>query len=153
MAYRGNTLGIFDGFTNALYSSHKLMGIIIFFVVLSRLLYRLTRGAPHPEPTIEPWQKVASSLNHWGMYVLLLAIPIAGYIGISQYPALDIFGFPLPGLVAENQDASARTFWVHFWLAMLLVLMVAVHVSAALFHYFIRRDNVLTRMLPSLRRD
>jgi cytochrome b561 len=152
MAYRGNIQGIFDDLTNTLYSSHKLLGIIIFFLVLARLLYRLVHGAPSHEPTITWWQRIASQLNHWGMYLLLLAIPIAGYIGISQYPALNIFGISLPGIVAENQDAAARTFRVHFLLAMLLVLMVAVHVMAALFHYFIRKDNVLARMLPSLRR-
>lgn len=152
MAYRGNDLNIWDNVTDNLYSTHKLIGIIIFFVVLARLLNRLMRGAPPDEPTIEPWQKVASSVNHWSMYGLLLLIPIVGYIGISQYPALSIFGFPLPGLVAENNDAASTTFSVHYWLAMLLLLMVAIHFLAAMFHYFIRKDSVLIRMLPSLRR-
>jgi cytochrome b561 len=153
MAYRGNTLGIFDGLTNTLYSSHKLIGITIFLVVLGRLIYRLSQGAPPPEPTITWWQRGASFVNHWGMYALLLIIPIYGYIGISQYPALDIFGIPLPGVVPPNQDYAAVTFNIHFWLAMTLVLLVAIHVAAALFHYLIRGDNVLARMLPSLRRD
>lgn len=152
MAYRGNTLGIFDDLTNTLYSSHKLIGIIIFLVVLARLIYRLTHGAPADEPTITWWQKGASHLNHWSLYLLLVLTPIFGYIGISQYPALDVFGFPLPPIVPANQDSAGVTFYVHFWLAMLLLLMVAVHVSAALFHYLIRKDNVLARMLPSLLR-
>jgi len=153
MAYRGNVLGIFDGTTNALYSAHKLSGIIIFLLVLARLIYRLTHGAPADEPTITWWQKAASHLNHWSMYVLLLAIPIAGYTGISLYPALDIFGlFSLPGLVSPNQPAAGTAFLVHFWLAVLLLAMIAVHFAAAMFHYLIRKDNVLTRMLPSLRR-
>jgi cytochrome b561 len=152
MAYRGNVLGIFDDLTNNLYSSHKLIGIVIFLVVLARLLYRLIHGAPADEPTIEWWQKIASHLNHWSLYVLLLLVPILGYIGISQYPALSAFGISLPGLVPANQDAAGVTFWLHFWGAMLLVAMVAVHFSAAMFHYLIRKDNVLTRMLPNLRR-
>ena len=153
MAYRGNTLGIFDGLTNNLYSSHKLIGITIFVVVLARLLYRLTHGAPADEPTLEWWQKVGSHLNHWSLYILLLLVPIGGYIGISQYPALDIFGIALPGIVTANQEAASTTFMLHFWGAMLLVAMIAVHFAAAMFHYLIRKDNVLTRMLPSLRRD
>ncbi len=153
MSYRGNTLGIFDDVTNNLYSSHKLVGIIIFIVVVLRLLNRLTRGAPPPEPTITWWQRGASAINHWGLYALLLALPIVGYIGVSQYPALDIFGMTLPGIVAADQDASARTFLLHFWGAMLLVALIAMHFGAAMFHYLIRKDNVLTRMLPSARRD
>lgn len=152
MAYRGNTLGIFDDLTNNLYSSHKLIGIIIFVVVAARLAYRLMHGAPADEPTLELWHKAASHFNHWGLYLLLLVTPIAGYIGISQYPALNIFGIPLPGIAAVNQDAASRTFLIHFWLALVLVAFVAIHVAAALYHYLIRRDNVLTRMLPSLRR-
>lgn len=152
MAYRGNVQGIFDDLTNTLYSSHKLIGIIIFLVVLARLIYRLTHGAPADEPTLEAWHKGASHFNHWGLYLLLLATPIAGYIGISQYPALNIFGIPLPGIVAADQDAAARTFLVHFWLAFVLVAFVAMHIGAALYHYVIRKDNVVTRMLPSLRR-
>lgn len=153
MAYRGNTLGIFDDLTNNLYSSHKLIGISIFLLVAARLLYRLTHGAPADEPTLEWWQKIGSHLNHWSLYVLLLLVPIGGYIGVSQYPALDIFGISLPGIVAANQEAASTTFMLHFWGAMLLVAMVAAHFSAAMFHYLIRKDNVLTRMLPSARRD
>ncbi|HVY41926.1 MAG TPA: cytochrome b [Hyphomicrobiaceae bacterium] len=153
MAYRGNVLDLWNDTTNNLYSTHKLIGIIIFFMVLARLLYRLTHGAPADEPTITWWQRIASHLNHWSLYVLLLVIPIVGYVGISQYPALSIFGMSLPGVVAENSDAASTTFLVHFWLAMLLVLMAAVHFLAAMFHYFVRQDGVLSRMLPSLRRD
>ncbi len=152
MAYRGNVQGIFDDLTNNLYSSHKLIGMIIFLVVLARLAYRLTHGAPADEPTLEAWHKGASHFNHWGLYLLLLATPIAGYIGISQYPALNIFGIPLPGIVAENQEAASRTFLIHFYLALVLVAFVAIHVAAALYHYVIRKDNVVTRLLPSLRR-
>jgi len=152
MAYRGNVLGIFDDVTNNLYSTHKLIGIIIFLLVVSRLTYRLTRGAPKDEPTLEWWHKAASHFNHWGLYLLLLVTPIVGYIGISQYPALDIFGIPLPGIAAENQDAANRTLMIHAYLAFALALFAGVHILAAIYHYAIRKDNVLTRMLPSIGR-
>ena len=92
MTHRGNTLNIWDALTGALYSGHKLGGIIILLVVVLRLLYRVTQGVPPDEPTIEPWQRVVSHLNHWALYVLLIATPLAGYVGISMFPALDIFG-------------------------------------------------------------
>jgi cytochrome b561 len=149
MSYRGNVLNVWDRLTGALYNSHKLIGVVILLVVVCRLGYRFAHGAPADEPTLEPWQKIASGLNHWGMYVLLICVPIAGYIGVSLFPALDIFGlFSLPAVVAPDQDASARVLSIHKLLAGILVLLIAVHVAAALFHYFIRRDNVLGRMLP-----
>ena len=81
MAYRGNVQGIFDDLTNNLYSSHKLIGIIILLVVLARLAYRLTHGAPADEPTLEAWHKGASHFNHWGLYLLYLRPPWPGLRG------------------------------------------------------------------------
>src|SRR5262245_12620005 len=92
MTYRGNTLNVWDKLTGALYNGYKVIGVTILLVVLWRLAYRFTRGAPPDEPTLEPWQRLASHLNHWGMYVLLVCVPLAGYVGISLFPALDIFG-------------------------------------------------------------
>lgn len=153
MVHRGSTLNLWDNLTGALYSSHKLVGVAILLLVLWRLLYRLSRGAPADEPTLEPWQRVVSHLNHWGLYLLLIVTPIAGYIGISLFPALDIFGlFSLPGIVAPDKEAAKTVFAVHGLLALLLLALIALHVGAALFHYFIRKDNVLGRMLPGLLR-
>lgn len=153
MVYRGKTLNLWDTLTGALYNGHKLAGIAILLLVLWRLAYRFTRGAPPDEPTLEPWQKLASHANHWGLYLLLVAVPVAGYVGISLFPALDIFGlFKLPGLVAPNKAAAGTAFAVHLALAIGLVLLIAMHVAAALFHYFVRKDNVLGRMIPRLRR-
>jgi hypothetical protein len=82
--------------------------VTILIVVFWRLVYRLTRGAPPDEPTLEPWQKVASHANHWGLYLLLVAAPVAGYVGISLFPALDIFGLvKLPGIVAPDKAAAS----------------------------------------------
>ena len=148
MTYRGNTLNIKDGLTNTLYNSHKVVGIIILVLVVARLIYRLTHGAPPDEPSLEPWQKGASHATHWMLYLLLLVVPIGGYIGISLFPALDIFGvISLPGLVSPDQDAASAVFYWHWLGAVVIVILVGVHVGAALFHYVIRKDGVLRRML------
>ena len=73
MVYRGKGLNVWDATTNWLYSSHKLLGLIILLVVVARLSYRLTRGAPADEPTLEPWQKGVSHATHWLLYLLLIA--------------------------------------------------------------------------------
>lgn len=152
MAYRGNVLNVWDGLTNGLYSSHKLLGVILLGVVAIRLAYRILHGAPDDEPTLTTWQRELSALNHWWMYGLLVAVPLLGWFGVSLYPALDIFGlFSLPALTAPDQATSAVVLRIHAIAALALVGLIAVHVAAALFHGFIRRDNVLWRMLP--RRD
>ena len=154
MEHRGNDLNIWDDLTNTLYSWHKLIGMVILVLVLARLAYRLTNGAPADEPTLEPWQKIVSHLTHWGIYGLLLLVPILGWVGISYYPALDVFGFKLPALVSPNEAMSKKVLIAHALGAFALVGLIGMHVGAALFHYIVRKDGVLNRMLPSLpRRD
>jgi cytochrome b561 len=135
--------------TNTLYNVHKLVGLVIFFLVLARLAYRLTQGAPADEPSLEAWQKGAAHATHWSLYLLLLLVPIGGYLGISLYPALDVFGIPLPSIAAADQAAAARVFFLHWIGAVLILLLVGAHVSAALYHYFLRKDGVLQRMWPA----
>ncbi|MCH9806152.1 MAG: cytochrome b [Alphaproteobacteria bacterium] len=149
MVYRGGTLNIWDATTNNLYSGHKLLGLIILAVMILRLAYRLIAGAPAHEPTLEPWQRVVSELTHWAIYALLIIVPILGYIGVSQFPALNIFGaFNLPGIVAPDKAMSETTFWWHATAAFALLGLIAMHIGAAMFHNIIRKDNVLGRMLP-----
>ncbi len=151
MNYRGNVQGIFDGLTNTLYNTHKLLGFTLLLIIIARLGYRLIRGAPADEPTLEPWQKVVSALNHWGMYLLLLVVPLLGWFGVQLYPALEIFGlFSLPAVVAPDQATAERVFAIHKVLALVLVAFIALHIAAALYHYLIRRDGVLNRMIPQL---
>ena len=153
MVYRGNVQNLWDGLTGALYNGHKAVGLTILAVVIARLVYRAARGAPADDPTIAPWQRVVSHVVHWLLYGLLIAVPVAGYVGISLFPALDLFGVvKLPGLVAPDKDAASTAFAVHALLALALVLLIGMHVAAALFHHFIRRDNVLARMAPRLLR-
>lgn len=153
MAYRGNVLNVWDATTNALYSSHKLVGMLLLALIIARLTYRIVHGAPKPEPTLETWHKLASGFNHWGLYALLLVVPVLGWFGASYYPALDIFGlFKLPGLVVPDEKTATVVFRYHGYAALALVAFAAVHVGAALYHYVIRGDNVLARMIPGLMR-
>jgi cytochrome b561 len=151
MTYRGETTN-FDALTNTLYSNHKLGGFILLWIVVARLAYRFTRGAPPDEPTLEPWQKAVSHLTHWSMYGLLLIVPLLGWYATSLYGALGTpLGFSLPAIAAKNAAASETVYMFHKFGAILLVLLVLAHIGAALFHHVIRKDNVLRRMLPGLK--
>lgn len=149
MTHRGNTLNVWDDLTNGLYSAHKLLGFTLFWIILARLVYRLRNDAPPDEPTLEPWQRVASHVTHWTLYALLLLVPLMGWIGISLYPARDIFGlFQLPALWTPNQPASETAFFAHMVLGRIMLVLIFAHVGAAVFHHFIRKDGVMRRMWP-----
>jgi cytochrome b561 len=150
MFYRGNIQNAWDGLTNTLYSSHKTLGLVILALVVARLLYRLIHGAPADEPTIEWWQKAASHATHWSLYLLLILVPLVGWLGISLYGARDVFGIAtIPPLAPENGEAAGAVLMLHRYLAYLTVVLIAMHVGAAVvLHYLIRGDGVLARMLP-----
>lgn len=149
MTHRGKELDIWDGLTDNLYSGHKLVGFLLLWLILARLLYRFVNGAPQDEPTLTPVQKRLSHLVHWAIYGLLVAAPLAGWIAVSLYPALGIFGiFNLPALVSPNEALAERAFLAHKLLALGLCGLILAHIGAALMHHFILKDGVLRRMLP-----
>lgn len=149
MVVRGPTLGLWDGVTNASYGAHKLLGVVVFVLIAARLSHRLGRGVPDPEPTIALWQRRVGTMSHRAMYALLLVVPLLGWFGVQLYPALDLFGVvSLPAVVSPDKPAGERVLRLHAIAAFLLLGLVALHVAAALFHRFVRRDGVLQRMLP-----
>lgn len=152
MTYRGNTLNIWDGVTDAMYSAHKLLGFLALWLVAGRLIYRLLKGAPPDEPTLTWRQKAGSHLLHWLLYGLLLVVPLLGWVGISLYPSLKVFGlFSLPALASPNQDLAGKVLEIHGTLAIVMALLACAHIGAALYHHLIRKDGVLRRMLPGLK--
>ncbi len=152
MVYRGSVTN-FDAWTGRLYDLHKLSGFLLLWLVVARLSWRLKQGAPPDEPTLEWWQRAAAHLNHWTLYALLFAIPLLGLFGVSLYGARSVFGlFSLPALTQEDKAMAETVFLVHRYAVILLLLVAGVHIAAAMYHYFIRQDGVLRRMLPSIGR-
>lgn len=135
---------------DTLYNFHKSLGVLILVLMILRLINRLAAGAPIADPGIEPWQKAVSATVHTSLYVLLLAMPVVGYIANSAFGApTPFFGlFNLPPIVGKDEALSEQLFTLHRWVGYLVILLVLAHVGAALYHYFIRNDNVLRRMLP-----
>lgn len=159
MTYRGKHMpgvndkgepitGVWDALTGLLYSSHKLLGVVILLLVVGRVVYRVTRGAPPPDPSLPPILRVASHVVHGAIYVLLLAVPLIGYVGTSYYGALNVFGIPFPAVTAKDEKFSEQVFELHEAAAMLLAALVVAHIGAALFHKFIRKDRIVERMIP-----
>ena len=124
--------------------------MLILLLMLLRLINRVVAGAPPPEPDLEPWQRTVSSAVHGLLYVLLVTMPIVGWVANSAYGApTPFFGlFTLPKLVADNEALAKQLFTLHTWAGFLVILLAGMHIGGALFHYVVRRDGVLQRMLP-----
>ena len=94
MAYRGRHLNIWDGLTNAPLQLAQGAGPRDSRAGACAPRYRFSHGAPADEPTLEWWQKAASHATHWSLYLLLILVPVVGWLGISLYGARDVFGRP-----------------------------------------------------------
>ncbi|HUB94378.1 MAG TPA: cytochrome b [Stellaceae bacterium] len=133
---------------DVLYVVHESIGLSILALMLARLLWRLTHGAPAPSPALGPVEVRASRSVHWLLYALLIAMPLSGYVFVvaGGYPLTYFDLFQVPRLLAKHPSVSDMAEHGHLTLQWAIYLFVAMHVGAALHHRFVRRNDVLARM-------
>ena len=137
-----------------LLSRHKALGMTVFVLVLARLAWRLYSPAPPLPATLSPLLRRLARGTHALLYALLLAMPVMGWLSSSASNLTATwFGlFEFPNLVGPDPRLAAITKAIHAGMARLLLATVTLHVLAALWHHTVRRDDVLWRMLPFVRR-
>ena len=137
-----------------LYSYHKWIGVTIFLLAVLRVAWRSTHRPPPLPATMPRWETLAASTVHHLLYVLILAVPLSGWLMSSAKGVQTVwFGvLPLPDLLAKNKELGDLLKEVHEALNFLLLGLVLAHIGAALKHHFIEHDEVLARMIPFLKR-
>jgi cytochrome b561 len=137
------------------YFWHKSIGLTVFLLTCARLAWRAGHRPP-PEPPMPEWQRRAAGISHAALYVLLVVIPVSGWLYSSATGVQVVYlGLvPLPDLVPKDKALANLLRACHVTLNFTLLALVCVHAAAALKHHFVDRDSVLWRMLPlaSLRR-
>jgi cytochrome b561 len=137
-----------------LYSWHKWAGVSLLVLIVVRLAWRLTHRAPDLPTTMAPMARLTAHAAHYLLYALMLAIPVSGWL-MSSAQGFQVVWFgvlPLPDLVSKDAVLAALLKDTHVILNYTLLVAVVGHIGAALLHHFVRKDAVLTRMLPSLDR-
>ena len=130
---------------------HKAIGLIIFALVLVRIAWRIYSPTPPLAATLKPWERALAKTVHGLFYLLLLVMPVLGYVANSLGGSdVDIFGlFTVPGLAVQADKHFAHQLYeIHGTLGTILMLLVALHVLGSLKHQFIDKDGDLYRMLP-----
>jgi cytochrome b561 len=131
-----------------LFNLHRSFGVLLVPVILLRLANRLIDPPPPLPADIPLVQQFAATSVHWALYALLIVQPIAGWIGTSAFRApIIVFGlFELPPIRPPDRAFSDQVFVLHRAIGFLIALLITVHIAGALFHHFVRRDDVLLRM-------
>lgn len=136
---------------------HWVLGCLVGFLVIPRLVWKLLNVQPQDVPgsPLEHWLAHAA---HWGLYALMIVMPVTGYLGTSHYTSFGLFIIPsfadtaAFAWVSQITNMTFKEFEApvdaihHFlgeWIAWPVVLL---HIAAALYHHWVRRDQVLTRM-------
>lgn len=138
---------------------HKSVGISILLLSLVRIGFRLAYKAP-PEPPMPAWQAWAAKALHFGFYLVMIGMPLSGWLMVStsarEIPFFGLLHWPhFPGVPIETgmEGPVHETFeTIHGLIAKLLIyFMIPLHVLAALKHHFIDKDEVVEHMVPGLK--
>ena len=132
------------------YSWHKWLGVSILALVALRLLSRLILGTPPYPESMKKWETQLANATHIFLYILMFAVPLSGYFFTSAagIPVVYFKLIQLPTIIGPNPELKPILKELHEVLTTILLIVVSLHVAAALKHYFIEKDNVFQRMLP-----
>lgn len=134
-----------------LYSWHKWAGVTVFLLVLFRLAWRITHRPPALPGHMPKALQLAAHAGHALLYLLMIAIPLSGWLMSSAKGFQTVwFGIlPIPDLVDKQKELGDLLQLVHESLNWLFIAVIAGHIGAALKHHFIDKDDILIRMLPA----
>jgi len=134
-----------------LYSWHKWFGVTVFLLLWLRLAWRVTHRPPALPETLSAPMRLAAHAGHAALYLLMLAIPLSGWLMSSAKGFQTVwFGvLPIPDLLPKNKELGDLLLELHQGLNLLLIALLLAHIAAALKHHFFDKDDVLVRMLPA----
>jgi len=135
------------GYKFGLYDLHKSFGILILFLVALRLIWRMINPVPKMPDSMSKIESLSAHAMHILLYVVMFAQPLFGWL-MSSFGdhSVKFFGIPLPALVGKDKAMGDFFSDAHEITAILLIIFFVIHVAAALFHHFVRKDDVLLRM-------
>jgi cytochrome b561 len=133
-----------------LYTFHEALGALVLIVMAVRLVRRLAFGVPAPDASMPPIEQRASLWAQYALYVLLFLTTVLGWAGTNAYgDPVSVFGlFDFPSIIGKDQPLSDRIMVWHLICGILIGVIVALHIAGALYHWLVKGDRVLQRMLP-----
>jgi cytochrome b561 len=130
---------------------HSFLGQLIFIAMFIRLCVRLKYGVPEPLNLNKPLLVLAKGL-HWTFYLLLLTLPIMGFIFLQAGgKEVHFLSWVWPELISPNPDIKKIFKESHEWLGNALYFLIGLHALAGLWHHYLLKDDTLRRMLNKIK--
>ncbi len=133
----------------AMVQAHFWVGLAILALMLPRLLLFFSRPAPPVLPALPAWQAVPAKAIHLLLYAMLVAQPVLGLLTAwtdDKELLLPFTQIVVPALLSPNEGLAGQFEEVHELIGEAFYWVVGLHVLAALYHHFVRRDDTLRRM-------
>ena len=138
-----------------LYQWHKSFGFVALALTAAHLAARLAAGAP-PKRSSSPGERWLAAAAQAALIILGFATILAGWLLVSTsplpIPTRFFNGFVIPDIASPDMAWFESATFAHKWAAWTIAAVAVLHIAGALKHHWIDRDDVLTRMLPRLRR-
>lgn len=133
-------------------SLHVSIGVAILVLTVLRLVWRLSNPPPPYPATMKVWEVTVSKVTHLLFYVLMVGLPLTGWLAFPEFlresPAMSGVSvwalFPVPAAPSLG-DFGGEVHEIGSKAAMVLIIL---HVLAALKHQFVDRDGILYRISP-----
>jgi cytochrome b561 len=134
---------------NNLYNFHEALGALVLIVMAVRLVRRLAFGVPAPDASMPAIEQRASLWAQYALYVLILVTTVLGWAGTNAYgDPVSVFGlFDFPTILSKDHPLSDRIMVWHLICGILIGVIVALHVAGALYHWLVKGDRVLQRII------
>ena len=144
----GDGYSLYSAAADGLRRIHEMLGVVVFFVVMLRLLWRLIDRTPAKQP-MPRWRAAAAKLVHLALYALLIAIPATAVLGtwLEGIP-VTLPGFDIAPQITNERGLGQLIMEIHTTLGNAILWVAGVHAAAALFHLFYLRDDVFQSMAP-----
>ncbi len=130
---------------------HFSFGVVILAVMAIRFVHGLLYPVPLEASAARPWERLLAMTTHRLIYLILLVSPVLGWASASAHRlAVSLFGIvELPAIAAPRAHWALVAGDIHMLAMWALLVLVGLHVAAALYHHFMRNEDTLKRMLPS----
>jgi cytochrome b561 len=134
----------------ALTQLHRSFGVTLWVLTLGRLVWRQFARFPNLPADMPGPMRLGAQLSEYALYALLLIQPILGFLQTSAHGdrANLFFLGQLPALIGKDRPLARQLHGMHETVGLLLLALIALHATAALYHHFWRRDDTLAAMLP-----
>lgn len=127
---------------------HKSIGFTLLFIGLFFIMWRFLNPKPKFPKDMARWEVILATATHHSLYLVILLMPLTGTaMSFLGGKGLKWFGFPIPNLIGENKELAGLLYQSHVWLSYIIIALVILHITGALKHHFIDKNNVLTRMM------